>query len=142
MSDLPNIDSDPSPVERKLLGILFPNLGHDAEESRDLHGQRSSHVWNVSSHVTSSNSASRFEPPPTSWATLERSLSALNQGDISPESRALINSIIDPSANLPSYPVEEVRMLVILHQSQRALVDAQQTHAKATFITEVWMEPL
>jgi hypothetical protein len=103
-------------VERKLLGILFPNLGHDAEESRDLHGQRSSHVWNVSSHVTSSNSASRFEPPPTSWATLERSLSALNQGDISPESRALINSIIDPSANLPSYPVEEVRMLVILHR--------------------------
>jgi hypothetical protein len=141
MSDLPNVDSV-RPVERDLLGILFPILGHDAEESRDLRGgQRSSHVWNVSSHVTTSNSASRFISPPTSWATLERSLSALNQGDIIPESQALVNSVIDPSAQLLSYPAEEVRMLAILHQTQRALVDAQQTHAKATFITEVGWNP-
>jgi hypothetical protein len=121
---LPNIDSVPSPLERDLLEILFPSFGHNAEESRDLYGKRRRHVWNVSSHVTTSNSTYRFESPLTSWATLERSLSALNQGDITPEAQALINSIIDPSALLPSYPVEEVRMLVILHQTQRALVDA------------------
>ncbi len=104
-------------------------------------GQRSSHVENVSSHITTSNYASHFKSPSTTWATLERTLSALNQGDITPESQALVNSIIDPSAHLPTYPAEEVRMLVILHQTKRALVDAKQTHAKATFITEVAWNP-
>jgi hypothetical protein len=32
-------------------------------------------------------------------------------------------------------------MLAILHQTQRALVNAKQTHAKATFITEVAWNP-
>jgi hypothetical protein len=98
MSDLPNVDSVSSPVERGLLGILFPGLDHDAEVSRDLRGQRSSHVGNVSSHVTTSNSASHLKSPPNSWATLERTLSVLNQGDITPEAQALVNSIIDPTA--------------------------------------------
>ncbi len=76
-----------------------------------------------------------MSPPPTPL------LSALNQGDITPESQALVNSVIDQSAQLLTYPAEEVRMLVILHQTQRALVDAKQTHAKAIFITEVGWNP-
>jgi hypothetical protein len=113
---------------------MFPGLDHDAEVSRDLRGQRSSHVENVSSHVTTSNSASHFKPPPESWAILERTLSALNQGDITPEAQTLVNSIIDPTAQLLTYPAEEVRMSAILHQTQRALVDAKRTYAKATFV--------
>jgi hypothetical protein len=94
-------------------------------------------VLNVSSHVATSNFTSCFEPLSSSWATLKRSLSAINQGEITPELQALVNFIIDPSANLPSYPVEEIRWLVIIHQTQRALVDAQPTHAKTVVITEV-----
>ena len=100
MSNLPNVDSVLSPAERGLLGAMFPSLDHDAEVSRDPRGQRSSHVenMNISSHVTSSHSASHFQSPPKSWGTLERTLSELNQGDITPEAQALVNSIIDPTA--------------------------------------------
>ncbi len=127
-----------SPVERDLPGTRFPGLGHDTEVARDLRGQGSSRVSDVSSGVTttSSTSLSTSLPP---WAALKATLLGLQPQDTPSEVRTQ-RSRDWPPLHL-YYPYEEECFPIILHQTQSTLTAASQTHAKAIFLTKVKWDP-